>query len=440
MQPRFPLEIFQAIIHLLIGDVRTLKKVALVSRDFCGLAQHLLFSDIHLSGTPRKIKQLKKILLSQPRGERITSAITRLALANSFPSCQSPHLTGWQTLEYIAEKAQRLRVVHLGPFNGTIDWSELPTRVQAVLTSLLTQAENIILEGFENFPSSMFQQFRSVTSLDLSDVKLSWTGLKTPCARSLSSFAMHTGILGTSTPAHEDHITQYTSDFLRVLKSKQFFNFSSITTLYLQLTGPGASQLYREMFSLCKDTLESLRFYIFDDDEDSVIALSHLRSLKSLYMLINIKSPIRCLAKTLNTLTIPRTPLSELRLFIDTHEPDLADYTSGLVSGRIDNDDEMWKMLDRKLVQIFEARNDARVTLQLPARQQWDRVTVRDFLLDKFHSIEEYACDNRFIFHDFLYYNDFIKAHLTFRDYSDVMRVGGWIIEEGHCCRDTFYI
>ena len=116
--PPFPTEISASIICHLADDQKTLQRVALVSQEFCFLAQEFLFSTISVD-SDAQILNLERVLLSSPRSGRILQAIRTLAFLNTDAPFYHPCLARedriLRVLQLIADSAHRLRAVHFGP-------------------------------------------------------------------------------------------------------------------------------------------------------------------------------------------------------------------------------------------------------------------------------------------------------------------------------------
>ncbi|KAF8639299.1 hypothetical protein AX17_001610 [Amanita inopinata Kibby_2008] len=379
MHPIFPLEVFATIINYLSDDKRTLKDIAPVSHGFCKLAQKHIFSTILLRGRNlREPTRLGRLLKSERRGEILVQYIKKLIILDDDQWLYNCHSTGFRIIQFIYRNAVNLRSVHIGPLGDVVDWGQLSDSTQGLIMCLLRDAEDILLEGFKNVPLNLFEQMTAVRSLDLSMIDLEASpvhslphglvpSVSNDCpALVLTSLALHTGMLAycfEDEDGDEDGDERFElvdmADTFRVLQSQKLFDLSHLTTLYLLFLGSTGLYFYERLFFICKDTLESLRFFMYEEDPADrryIIDLGSLPSLQSLYILINYKSdPAWWLANTLHTLEFDSTNLQELRLFIDNEwwEEEFPNPTP-------------WHLLNVKLDEIAEACEGVKIMLHFP--------------------------------------------------------------------------
>ena len=264
--PTFPTEISASIICHLADDQNTLQRAALVSREFCFLAQECLFSTINVGNT-RVLFNLERVLLSSPRSGSILQAIRTLTFINMhipfYSARDSRQDRVLRVLQLIADNAHRLRAIRFGPFHGLpFRWDSLREEGRSTLIRLFTLAEELVIEGFSGVPLSLFPKLEKLKSLDISASSLSKDTVDDRSVLpSPRSFALHTGIL--------DCGWLNVAATLRDFKFLPTINFSSLNTLYLHTPlAPGRNALYRDVIALCDGKLlTSLRFYISLDDE-----------------------------------------------------------------------------------------------------------------------------------------------------------------------------
>ncbi|KAM6492841.1 hypothetical protein JOM56_010975 [Amanita muscaria] len=430
MIPPLPNEVLASAIGHLEGNRKTLKRVSLASRCLCFLAQELLFSTITIAHSTdiQKLLELEKIFLASPRGENIVLAIRTLSFRNCsnllyLYDSNDPPL---RILQFIADHAKRLRAVHFGPFfrEDHLLWNCLSEELKFTLVRLLTMAEKIIIEGVYGVPTLLFPKLGNLKYLDLSGSYLLPDSLKPhslPSLQSLpspQSLTLHSGIIGQgSFNAH------YLFATLRLL------SFSNLRVLYLYTPfAPGRNGLYRDMISLCDcNRLESLRFYIEGDDTvdhniNPIINLGPLTSLRSLYVIVNVKDSFGCLASIVNTLSLPQTHLKELALSINTHDPNLEEdpWLEEMII-EVELHSESWKCLDSKLAQVFEAWDDTHVVIQFPPVDPILNDDVYCFIEDQLPEISEHM-HRRFHLSDFNF-RDIVTPYFSFREGEDQARI-----------------
>ncbi|KAF8634728.1 hypothetical protein AX15_000742 [Amanita polypyramis BW_CC] len=417
MSCQAPPEIAALIVSHVADDFETLKSVALTCQEFCVLAQSHLFSTICLNGKAESaaVARFEELLKSQTRGAIIAGYIRNLSLlycvkwfiedkGDCVRQTEGQHVNvgvendrkevGYEdteelpatccAIEFIAEHAKYLEAIHLGPFCSDIhiDWYGMPEKVRNALTRLLTNAQEIVLEGVANIPLALLQNLHAVKSLDISDTTLSGEWQRPDVSISIlprpTSLAIHTGTAGA---AADENQWWDMCGFLSVLRSQSVMDLSHLTALYLHLLdSPGRNALIRDTISCCANTLQNLRLYIWDEDiyDNNVIDLSQLTSLKSLYLMVNlpnVEDSLLYMAKSVNTITVPDTHLAELHIFIDVsneHPEWLGDMIRSI------RDAGSWAtLLNAKLAQILQTWDDTRITFNLPWARERGIITAR---------------------------------------------------------------
>ncbi|PFH46978.1 hypothetical protein AMATHDRAFT_68644 [Amanita thiersii Skay4041] len=396
-----PPELISAIFDFLADDIRALKNVALVSRQFRDLAQAILFSFFRFTLDASRsyvflrsrADSLSRSLLSGlPRSKQIVSYIRSLHItcSNSW-LFESNALT---LLDLIKNHGRRLKTLQLGPFqnSGVFEWQQLPQRLRTCLHELASEAETLFLTDIVGFP---LHEFRAVKHLNLSECEHVEAPPKPPCLPAPTSLAVHPWLPGfgySDRYLYPLTILTFDRNSLVSLLKRPALDFSRLTTLYMCLhPDQGSNRWYQGMLDRCEDTLQSLRIYLHGNDPGEPkhnMDLSRLTHLEHLSIVVGPYNYVSNLSQVVGTINILKTHLHELNLFLDTCRSDCeASKFWALRGASMSSDRHSWDVLDRTLSQVLESRQDTRVTIYFPHVPQLKQYSADSALL----MVKDYA-------------------------------------------------
>ncbi|KAK2462194.1 hypothetical protein APHAL10511_005782 [Amanita phalloides] len=366
MYPCFPNEIIAHIVSFL--DVETLGRVACASKELCALARPCLFSRILVS-SEKDLGTLDSEIARHVRCARI--------IHHFFP----PE----KVLKPLLEHATQLCSIHISGAD-TVTWdqySNVSLTFRKSLLAVLSNVEEVVLDGIACLPASVVRKLRKVKRLETAyfpcfDIdpadKIGFSSRPAPI-----SFAISGWIAAMSNYSDPDD--------REALRSLDILDLSDLKRLYLSLPEPMNSPLIIKILSQCQQTLESLRLHfggeiVENETTEAIVYLSQMKSLQEVYIAATPNcGPLFCFSAVVNAiLSSLDTRLENMQLIVDAEdEADWID-TQMIMRGNNGGPREEWSVLDGKINELLIMQLKLQVVLRLPESWEHTYALVHQFV------------------------------------------------------------